>query len=65
LQDNTIYDNMYIVGKYKINLHSLRYRSEKLAKFLLFYLFLKLLQQIFYFPTMYVYCICISFKVLC
>jgi len=35
---------MYIVAKYKINLHSLRNRLEKLDKLSLFYLFLKLVQ---------------------
>jgi hypothetical protein len=35
---------MYIVAKYKINLHSLRNRLEKLDKLSLFYLFLKFVQ---------------------
>ena len=35
---------MYIVVKYKINLHSLRNRLEKLDKGSFFYLFLKLVQ---------------------
>ena len=35
---------MYIVVEYKINLHSLRNRLEKLAKGSLFYLFIKLVQ---------------------
>jgi hypothetical protein len=34
----------YIVGKYKINLHPLRNRPEKLAKGSFIYLFLKLVQ---------------------
>jgi hypothetical protein len=40
---------MYIVGKYKINLHSLQNRPEKLASASLFYLFLKLVQVNFIF----------------
>ena len=35
---------MYIVGKYKIDLHMLQNRLEKLNTGLLFYLFLKLVQ---------------------
>ena len=35
---------MYIVGKYKIDLHLLQNRLEKLNTGLLFYLFLKLVQ---------------------
>ena len=40
---------MYIVIKYKINLHSLRKMIEKLTKGPLFYLFLKLVQINFIF----------------
>jgi len=40
---------MYIVVKYKINLHSLRNRLEKIAKGSLFYPFLKLMQINFIF----------------
>ena len=39
----------------KINLHLLRNRLEKLTKGSLVYLFLKLIQNFLYFPTMYVY----------
>ena len=42
LQDKTQY--MYILAKYKIDLHSLRNRLEKLALDLLVYLFLKIVQ---------------------
>ena len=46
-----------IVGltKYEIHFHSQQNRVEKLAKDTLFYLFLKLVQIILYFPTMYLY----------
>jgi hypothetical protein len=33
-----------MIGKYKINLHLLQYRPEKLAKDSLYYLLLKLVQ---------------------
>ena len=42
---------MYIVVKYKINLHSLRNRLEKLAYGSLFYLFLKLVKIDFIFTN--------------
>ena len=41
---DNIYENTYIVVKYKIHLYSLRNRPEKLAKDSLFFLFLKLAQ---------------------
>ena len=49
----------YIVGKYEINLHSLRDRSEQLTK-CLFFLSVILLVQIkcIFFDSVRIYCIC-------